>query len=128
MRRSHLACITVAGLMIAMPAAAVPSPASQREIRHLLAHLEASGCEFQRSGQWYDARAARAHLDTKYQYLLRRDMVQDTDDFIANAATSSSMDGGAYMVRCGGVVQPSSDWLRAELARIRKQGDAAPKK
>jgi Family of unknown function (DUF5329) len=115
-------------LFAPLPAWANPSPAAQREIGHLLAYLEGSGCEFQRNGQWHDARAAREHIETKYKYLLQRNMVQSTDDFIADAATSSSMGGGAYMVRCSGVIQPSGDWLRKELARLRKQGDAAPKK
>jgi hypothetical protein len=118
------AAAVVAGLP---PAWAAPSPAAQREIDQLLGYLEKSGCDFQRSGQWYNARAARDHIETKYKYLLQRDMVQTTEGFIADAATSSSMGGGAYMVRCSGVIQPSGDWLRAELARLRKQGAAAPK-
>ena len=115
-------------LLAPPPARADPAPAAQREIDHLLAYLDGSGCEFQRNGQWHDAHAAREHIETKYKYLLQRNMVQGTDDFIVNAATSSSMGGGAYKVRCSGVIQPSGDWLRAELARLRKQGDAAPKK
>jgi hypothetical protein len=117
-----------AALLAAPPAWADPSPAVQREIGQLLAYLEASGCDFQRNGQWHDARAARAHIEAKYQYLLRRNLVQTTDDFIVNAATSSSMGGGAYQVRCGSTIEPSADWLRAELTRIRRQGGAAPKK
>jgi hypothetical protein len=115
-------------LLAAPPAWAEPSPAVQQEIGQLLAYLERSGCEFHRNGQWHDAHAARAHIESKYQYLLRRDLVQTTDDFIVNAATSSSMGGGPYQVRCGGTVQTSADWLRAELARLRKHGGAAPKK
>ena len=129
MRRLRVVCTTIAGVLLAMaPAWSAPSPASQREIGQLLAYLETSGCEFQRSGQWYNARAARQHIEAKYKYLLQRDMVQGTEGFIADAATSSSMGGGAYMVRCGGVTQPSGEWLRAELVRLRKQGDTAPKK
>jgi len=113
-------------LFAAAPAWAHPSPAVQQEIGKLLAYLEASGCGFQRDGQWHDARAARAHIETKYQYLLRRDLVQSTDDFIERAATSSSMGGGVYTVRCAdGVVQPSGVWLRRELVRFRKAGPAA---
>ena len=125
----RLAAMAAAWALAAAPLAwAAPSPAAQQEISHLLAYLEASGCDFQRSGQWYNARAARDHIESKYQYLLQRNMVQTADDFIVNAATSSSMGGGAYIVRCGGVTQPSADWLRAELARLRKQADSAPKK
>ncbi len=107
-------------------ASAHPSPVVQQEIGQLLGYLEASGCEFQRNGQWHDARAARAHLETKYQYLLGRDQVQSTDDFIKRAATSSSVGGGVYNVRCAnGVVQPSGVWLRRELVRFRQAGPAA---
>jgi hypothetical protein len=128
MFRWRIACMTVASALLAAPPAwAAPSPAVQREISQLLSSLENSGCEFQRNGQWHDARAARAHVEAKYQYLLRRDLVQTTDDFIVNAATASSTGGGAYQVRCGNTVQPSADWLRAELARLRRQGGGAPK-
>ncbi|MEO6565176.1 MAG: DUF5329 domain-containing protein [Casimicrobiaceae bacterium] len=112
-------------LWAATPAWAHPPPAVQQEIAKLLAYLEASGCEFQRNGQWHDARAARAHIETKYRYLLRRDMVQSTDDFIERAATSSSMGGAVYTVRCAdGVVHPSGEWMRHELVRLRKAGPA----
>lgn len=128
MFRLRLACMAVASALLATPPAwAEPSPGVQREIGQLLAYLETSGCEFQRSGQWHDARSARAHIEAKYQYLLRRDLVQTTDDFIVNAATASSTGGGAYQVRCGSAIRPSADWMRAELARLRRQGGAAPK-
>jgi len=121
--------MTMVSALLATPSAwAEPPPAVQREISQLLAYLEASGCDFQRNGQWHDARAARVHIEAKYQYLLQRDLVQTTDDFIANAATSSSMGGGQYQVRCGSRIDPSADWLRAELVRLRKQGSAATKK
>lgn len=124
----RFAAVAFAWTIVTLPVAwSAPSPAAQREIEHLLAYLEASGCDFQRSGQWHDARAARAHIEKKYKYLLQRDLVQSTDDFLVEAATGSSMGGGAYQVRCNGVVQPSAQWLRAELARLRKQGAAAPK-
>ncbi len=128
MFRSGIMAMAAASVLVVLPPAwAAPSPAAQREIGQLLAYLEASGCEFQRGGQWHNARAARDHIETKYQYLLKRDMVQSADDFIVGAATSSSLIGSPYMVRCSGVIQPSGDWLRAELARMRKQGNAARK-
>ncbi len=115
----------IGALCVHAMAWAHPSPAVQQEIGKLLAYLEASGCEFQRNGQWHDARAARAHIESKYQYLLRRDLVQSTEDFIERAATSSSMGGGVYTVRCAdGVAQPSGAWLRRELVRFRKAGPA----
>jgi len=52
-------------------------------------------------------------------------MVRTTDDFIERAATSSSMGGDVYTVRCAdGVGQPSGVWLRRELVRFRKAGPA----
>ena len=102
-----------------------PMHESQREIAYLLGYLEHSGCQFSRSGTWYDAPAARKHLETKYKYLSQRDMVQTTDDFIERAATGSSMGGGVYTVRCAdGIAHPSAVWLRRELVRFRKAGPA----
>ena len=110
------------------PVFAAPTPGDLREIDHLLGYLENSGCAFARSGKWYDARAARAHLDMKFKFLLQRDMVKNTDDFIVKAATGSSMGGDVYAVRCGdGVKQPSADWLRAELIRYRNAPSAGTK-
>ncbi|MEG1680763.1 MAG: DUF5329 family protein, partial [Stenotrophomonas sp.] len=60
--------------LIALPATAAPSAATQREITGLMHALETSGCRFQRNGTWYDAVAARGHLQRKYDYLLKRDM------------------------------------------------------
>ena len=75
MFRPRIACMAVASALLAAPPAwAEPSPAVQREIGQLLAALETSGCEFLRNGQWHDARAARAHIEAKYRYLLRRDL------------------------------------------------------
>ncbi|MEP7330212.1 MAG: DUF5329 domain-containing protein [Betaproteobacteria bacterium] len=118
---TSLLAALVVGLAIQNAAHAAPTPAAAREIAHLLTYLEKSGCQFYRSGTWHDAPAARAHLDMKFKYMTQRDMVQTTEDFIVNAATSSSMTGGTYMVRCAGAeAQPSADWLRAELVRYRK--------
>ena len=106
--------------------AAPPPPATQQEITHLLDYLVASGCAFQRSGTWYDAGAARKHLEMKLDYLARRDMVKTADDFLKLAATSSSMYGDMYKVRCGTEPPvPSAEWLGAELARVRQQAGTA---
>ena len=128
MRRRVARCIMTMACGAALGAhAAPPPPAAQREITHLLDYLVASGCAFQRSGTWYDAGAARKHLEMKLDYLTRRDMVKTADDFLKLAATSSSMYGDVYKVRCGTQAPlPSADWLGAELARLRQQ-KAAPK-
>jgi len=59
----------------------------------LLRRLEASGCEFNRNGNWYPAAEAESHLLRKLNYLQDRDMVQTTEQFIELAASSSSMSG-----------------------------------
>lgn len=120
--------VLIGAVLVHAMAWSAPTPDAQREITHLLGYLERSGCQFQRSGTWHDAPAARAHLEKKYQYLLQRDMVKTTDDFIEGAATSSSMGGGAYAVRCAdGKALPSATWLQRELVRYRKAGPAKAK-
>lgn len=125
--RRLLALSLAVTLVAPFPAWSAPSPLAQREIEQLLVYLEKSGCDFQRNGQWHDAHAAREHIETKYKALLQRNMVQNTEDFIANAATTSTVGGGAYQVRCAGVTQPAGMWMRAELARMRKAAALAPR-
>jgi hypothetical protein len=109
------------GAALGIHAAPLP-PAAQGEISHLLDYLADSGCAFQRSGNWYDAGAARKHLEMKLDYLQQREMVKSAEDFLKLAATSSSMYGDVYKVRCGnGAPVPSAEWLGAELARLRRQ-------
>jgi Family of unknown function (DUF5329) len=91
------------------------SSTAQSEIKHLLDYLSLSRCEFYRNGNWYTAEAARAHLEKKYQYLLRKQVIGSAEDFISKAATQSSMSGAPYRVRCGNNISPSAVWLRAEL-------------
>lgn len=105
---------------VALPASAAPSPATQREISGLMQALEASGCRFQRNGTWYDAVAARGHLQRKYDYLLKRDMVDSSEQFIDRAASRSSMSGKAYKVSCSGAPeQDASAWFLQQLRRLR---------
>ncbi|RGE45074.1 hypothetical protein DZC30_10535 [Comamonas testosteroni] len=110
-------------LIAATPLAALaekPTPAASREIEHLIAHLKASGCEFQRNGSWYDSAKAAEHLRGKYDYLLKKGWVATSEDFIARAATESSMSHKPYQVRCAGQqAQPSATWLQAELKQYR---------
>lgn len=110
-------------LLLAVPLTALagePSPVAKTEIDHLLAYLERSGCEFSRNGSWYDAAKARAHLDEKYQYLVKKGMVSSAEDFIGRAASESSVTGKAYQVRCAGAAPvPSALWLKSELTRYR---------
>jgi len=106
--------------LIALPAGAAPSAATQREISGLMQALETSGCRFQRNGSWYDAAAARGHLQRKYDYLLKRDMVHSSEQFIERAASRSSMSGKPYKVSCNGVPeQDASAWFLQQLRRLR---------
>lgn len=94
--------------------------AVQAEVRQLLDFVAASGCQFQRNGEWHDAKAARGHLERKYDYLRKRQLVPDTEAFIARAATESSLSGKPYQARCGNTQPiPSAQWLHTELKRLR---------
>ena len=106
-------------LLLASGAQAAPDAGTTEEVGQLLTQLATSGCEFQRNGDWHSAVEARAHLERKYAYLLKKGLVGRTEDFIDRAATGSSVTGKDYQVRCAGVTSASAPWLRAALARIR---------
>ena len=106
-------------LFAAVPAHAELAPGARVEIDHLLAFVGNSGCEFFRNGEWYESRKGQSHISDKLNYLLGKDMIKATADFIDKAATQSSMSGQAYKVRCNGVESASAKWLGDELARFR---------
>ena len=116
-------CLPVLCLAMAMPVPAATPPAAMREIEGLITALGASGCDFQRNGSWYPSKKAEQHLRRKYDYLRERDKVATAEQFIAIAATRSSMSGRAYSVRCPGMpVVDSAAWLQARLREIRRAG------
>ncbi len=82
-----------AGLIVllswAFGATAAPDETARREIEYLLTRLETSGCEFFRNGDWYDAASARRHIERKYAWLVKRDLVSSAEQFIERAATES---------------------------------------
>jgi len=101
--------------------AAGPSTAASAEIQQLLSFVAKSGCKFNRNGTWYPAPEASAHLADKERYLAERGQITSAEDFIAKAATKSSMTGKPYTVRCGSEPAIASDeWLTAELRRLRQ--------
>jgi hypothetical protein len=101
--------------------AATPSTAGRAEIEHLLAFVAKSGCQFNRNGTWHPAPEASAHLAKKERYLEDRGQIASPEDFIAQAATKSSITGKPYTVRCGSEPAIASDeWLTAELRRFRQ--------
>ena len=126
MHRSHpfIALSIAAALCASLPARAQDraqdDTRSRQEIAHLLDFVADSGCQFNRNGSWHDSKAARNHLQEKYDYLKHRKLVPDTKTFIERAATESSFSHKAYQVRCGnGQTMTSAQWLNTELARYR---------
>ncbi|MFL6711891.1 MAG: DUF5329 family protein [Sulfurifustis sp.] len=113
-------------LQIGAATAAEPSANTRAEIAYLLDTLDRSDCRFARNGAWYDAHAARAHLERKYEYLLKKQWITTTEDFIVRAGSASSTSGEAYQVQCGAAQPiPSRRWLEDELRRYRaKPGHA----
>lgn len=65
--------LILAPLLAAQFAHAAPSADARREIAQLISSLDGSQCRFQRNGSWYDGSDARAHLQRKYDYLLKKD-------------------------------------------------------
>lgn len=125
-RPKRFILLTCALPLLGMLAAGVPAMGAgpdakaRAEIAHLLDHLEQSGCEFYRNGEWRSAKDAREHLATKYEYLLKKGWVRTAEDFIARAGSESSVSGKPYQVRCAGSRPvPSAEWLRSELRRYR---------
>ena len=113
-------------LLLPLLAHAAPSAQAQREIRGLMDALSQSQCSFQRNGSWYPADKARAHLQRKYDYLLKRDLVDTAEQFIDRAASRSSMSGKAYRVRCPGQAEvDAASWFGGRLKALRDSGGAA---
>lgn len=120
MKTAIMAALAATFLSAGAAAAATPE-ATRGEITRLLEAVEKSQCQFNRNGSWHDAREARAHLQKKFEYLDKKNLVTSTESFIERGASTSSMSGDPYQIRCAGT-QPvtSAAWLKAELARQRK--------
>ncbi|HEX6019882.1 MAG TPA: DUF5329 domain-containing protein [Burkholderiaceae bacterium] len=116
-----LRAVVLGGAWLVVGAAAGELPASaQKEITLLLDRIEASNCSFGRNGSWYPPSEARKHLQMKLDYMVKRNMLGSAEEFIAKAASGSSISGEAYQIRCGAQAPvASADWLTAELKRIR---------
>lgn len=108
-------------MVAATIAFAAPLPQVARaEVDALLTRLQTSGCEFNRNGTWYPGVEARAHLQKKLDYLEGKGMVQTAEQFIDRGASSSSMSGKPYLVRCTGKAPvESAQWLKSELQQVR---------
>ncbi|WP_416057246.1 YfeK family protein [Stenotrophomonas maltophilia] len=114
--------LILAALLAAPFAHAAPGPQAQREIAQLIASLDGSQCRFQRNGSWHDVAEARAHLQRKYDYLLKKDKVDSAEQFIERAASQSSMSGKAYRIQCPGQPeQTAAAWFGARLQALRQR-------
>lgn len=101
---------------------AAPDAAARREIAGLIGSLDGSSCRFQRNGSWHDAAEARAHLQRKYDYLLKKDQVDTAEQFIERAASRSSMSGKPYRIACPGQPeQTAAAWFGSRLAAQRQR-------
>lgn len=110
------------GLSGIATARAAPSEAARREIAGLIGALDGSSCRFQRNGSWHDAPEARAHLQRKYDYLLKKDKVDTAEQFIERAASQSSMSGKPYRIACPGQAeQTAAVWFGARLKALRQR-------
>ena len=111
-------CCLLSRMAIAAPA--TPSQ-TQTEITHLLEFVQQSDCQFNRNDTWYNSKEARHHLEKKYRYLVKRGLFGKAEDFIAGAASQSSISGRPYQIRCkDGKNISSNRWLSEELQRYRK--------
>ena len=94
---------------------------TKKEIWHLFEYLEKSNCEFNRNGSWYKPYDAMQHIKKKYRYLIKKGLIDSTEQFIDRAASRSSISGKPYTVKCDRV-EPieTSTWFTEELQRFRK--------
>ena len=110
-------------IVFTMSCAQAEAPASTKlEVDYLFSELKTSGCEFNRNGSWYSAAEASAHLSKKYDYLKQKNSISSTEDFIANAATKSSVSGQPYLVKCKDASPvESATWFKEALKKFRKK-------
>jgi hypothetical protein len=101
-------------------AAAGPPRHAMAEVEGVLEFLAESDCRFYRNGKWYSGMEARSHLEMKYDFMVRRNLLHSTEDFIRGAAERSSVSGEPYRVKCPDEpVQPSAVWLRHRIEQMR---------
>ena len=99
-----------------------PDEITKKEISYLINRLASSGCQFNRNGTWYDSSRAVSHLKRKYEYLLKKDLVPDTEAFIQRAASESTASGLPYLVKCGQEPEvQSAVWFREALVKFRAE-------
>lgn len=108
---------TLMPVAILHSAKAMPDGAKQETIR-LIDSIGSSGCEFERNGEWFKAENAMVHLKRKLNATESR--LQTTEQFIIHVASSSSVSGKPYRLRCnGGVPEDARPWLEEKLVILR---------
>lgn len=114
--------LLIAILLSSTSYAADSKDTMEKEIQHLFDYLKNSDCKFNRNGKWYNTEEAVKHINKKYQYLIKKSLINSTEQFIDQAASESSMSGKSYMVKCG-ESEPikSSVWFKRELTRFREK-------
>jgi hypothetical protein len=118
----HTRSVLALALIAPGLALAAPTDSARREIAGLIGALDGSNCRFQRNGSWHDAAEARAHLQRKYDYLLKKDKVDTAEQFIERAASQSSMSGKPYRIACPGQPeQTAAVWFGARLTALRQR-------
>ena len=109
--RTFVVALALASCTHACLAAPTPAPV-RAEIDAVLGRLQASGCEFNRNGSWYKAAEAKTHLLRKLEYLEGNTTLQSTEQFIELGASTSSLSGQPYLVKCGNTAPvESKKWL-----------------
>jgi hypothetical protein len=110
-----------AALLLSSPSRmSAAEPHRPGEIARLIDALATSDCRFERNGKWYGAAEAKVHLQRKYDWLRKRDLEATAEQFIAGAASHSSVSGKPYHVQCPGQPrQASADWFGQQLRRLR---------
>jgi hypothetical protein len=94
-------------------------PQTKAEIDELITYVQVSGVRFIRNGSEYSGTEGAQHLRDKLAGA--GDRVKTTDDFIAGVASKSYLSGKPYLVKFpDGHTQPTGEWLRAHLAKMRK--------
>ena len=97
----------------------LPRPSGSHRDRKRVGRGPGSGLG-KTSGYGHKGAKAREHLKEKFDYLERRRLITNAESFIERAASTSSMSGKPYLVRCaGGAAAPSGTWLTKELKRYR---------
>ena len=89
------------------------------EINHLLSYIAQSDCTYIRNGKNYTAMEAHDHIARKYESVKRR--IKTSEAFIQKIASSSSLSGKPYLIRCEEEEQTTEGWLYIELENYRKR-------